>query len=291
MDLALAALAFGSAFCFALALVITQFGLRTIAPLAGAGISVPTTAALFVALSPFTVDLSRWHTGGAALFAAAGLVFPAAVTLLTFASNRHIGPSLTGALGNLSPLFAVGIAVILLGETPRAVQLAGVATVCLGVMLLVTDRRRATPDAALLVLGLPLMAALLRGLAQPVVKLGLRDWPSPFAAVTIGYAVSAIVVTLTLRLTGAQPSRSSSADRLWFVGVGLCNGLAVLALYAALARGPVSTVAPLVACHPLITLILNRLLHAGLHPGGPLGAAAVTGVALTVMGIAALLAA
>lgn len=285
MDLAVILLSFGSAFCFALALVITQFGLRTIGPLSGAGISVPTTAALFLALSPFTADLSQWHAGGAALFAAAGLVFPAVVTLLTFASNRHIGPSLTGALGNLSPLFAVGIAVILLGETPRAVQLVGVATVCLGVMLLVTDRWRATPETALLVLGLPLLAALLRGLTQPVVKLGLGDWPSPFAAVTIGYSVSAIVVRLALGLTGAHPSRSRGSDRLWFVGVGLCNGAAVLLLYTALARGPVSTVAPLVACHPLITLVLNRMMH----PGGPLGAVAATGVALTVAGIAALL--
>ena len=42
--------------------------------------------------------------------------------------------------------------------------------------------------------------------------------------------------------------------------VGLLNGLAVLTMYAALARGPVAVVAPLVACYPLATLAFSRLL-------------------------------
>ena len=58
MDPILLALAFGSAFCFALALVLTQFGLRTVAPMDGARVSVPVTALVFLMLSPLTVGFS-----------------------------------------------------------------------------------------------------------------------------------------------------------------------------------------------------------------------------------------
>jgi drug/metabolite transporter (DMT)-like permease len=45
--------------------------------------------------------------------------------------------------------------------------------------------------------------------------------------------------------------------RLWFAAVGLCNGSAVLSMYAALGRGPVTLVSPLVATYPLVTLLLS----------------------------------
>jgi drug/metabolite transporter (DMT)-like permease len=286
MDPLLLALAFGSAFCFALALVLTQFGLRTLPPMDGARISVPVTALVFLALSPLTVSFSRWQPGSLALFAGAGLIFPVAVTLLTFASNRRIGPNLTGTLGNMTPLFAVGIAALLLGEVPGAGQIAGIAIICGGIVLIFA-RRRAMPHGipAWAVL-LPLAAALIRGLVQPVVKLGLAGWPDPFAAVTIGYAVSAVVITTAgLVRKGRGAMYPSSPGRRWFMAVGIVNGLAVLTLYTALARGPVTLVAPLVACYPLFTLLLNRIVlgdrSLSLQP--------VIGIAVTVAGVAVLL--
>jgi drug/metabolite transporter (DMT)-like permease len=285
MDIVLVLVALGSAFCFALALVLTQLGLRALAPMPGACISVPTTAALFVLLAPATVDAGGWRAGSAVLFALAGLFFPAAVTLLTFAANRRIGPNLTGALGNTTPLFAVGVAVVLLGEAPRAAQLAGIAAVCLGVALLFVGRARSVPGAPVWALALPLAAAAVRGLVQPVVKIGLEGWPDPFAAATIGYLVSALVIVTLARARGAVPRASAGRGAAWFVAVGLANGAAVLGLYVALARGPVTVVAPLVACYPLFTLALNRLVLGDRTPAAPL----VPGVALTVAGVALIL--
>jgi drug/metabolite transporter (DMT)-like permease len=286
MDITLLAIAFASAFCFALALVLTQFGLRSLAPMDGARISVPVTALVFILLSPLTVTFGQWHPHSLALFAAAGMVFPVAVTMLTFASNRRIGPNLTGTLGNLTPLFAVGIAALLLGEVPGTGQLAGIAIICAGIVTIFT-RRGAVPHGipAWAVL-LPLAAALIRGLVQPIVKLGLEDWPDPFAAVTVGYAVSATLI-LALAAMRRGPARLIPAGqgRQWFVAVGVVNGLAVLTLYAALARGPVTVVAPLVACYPLFTLLLNRIVLGD----RTLSPQLVIGVAVTVAGVAVLL--
>jgi drug/metabolite transporter (DMT)-like permease len=69
------------------------------------------------------------------------------------------------------------------------------------------------------------------------------------------------------------------------VPVGLLNGLAVLSMYAALARGPVAVVAPLVACYPLATMAFSRLLLGSTSLAWSAGAGVVT----TVVGVALLL--
>ncbi|HWE19623.1 MAG TPA: EamA family transporter, partial [Hyphomicrobiaceae bacterium] len=131
-----------------------------------------------------------------------------------------------------------------------------------------------------------LLAAVIRGLVQPVIKLGLEGWPSPFAATLIGYLMSAgtILTTGAVREgAGILPLRSRGW--FWFIPVGWLNGVSLLAIYAALARGPVAVVAPLVACYPLATLGFSRLLLGS--EGFTLGAG--LGVAITVAGVALLL--
>ena len=64
------------------------------------------------------------------------MTFPVGVTLFTFFSNSLVGPNLTGALGNLTPFFAMTLAIILLDELPHKAQLAGAVCVCVGIMLL-----------------------------------------------------------------------------------------------------------------------------------------------------------
>jgi len=278
-------LSLAAASCFAIGLVLTQAGLRSASPLVGATISVPMSALVFALLSPWLIDFSGWTAMAVLLFVAAGPFFPASVTLLTFAANRRIGPNLTGALGNLSPLFAVSFAVLLLGEAPTWLQLAGVVTICLGAALMLSRRNTALQAIPLWALALPLAAAFIRGVVQPVVKLGLEDWPAPFAAVTIGYLVSALVILGFARLRPAAPPPKTVSAYGWFVPVGLANGAAVLLLYMALARGPVTVVAPLVACYPALTLLLSRLTTGDQRMSAP----AVWGILMTVIGVALLL--
>ena len=288
MDYLMVVFALGSAACFGLALVLTQFGLRDVSPIRGACISVPTTALIFLAMAPATVGTIGWHIGSVGLFVIAGCLFPAAVTLLTFEANRRIGPNLTGALGNLTPLFAVGIAVLMLGEEPSAWQVVGIAVICLGATALLGVPRRTAPIIHAWAMALPLAAALIRGLVQPLVKVGLESWPNPFAAATIGYLVSAVVVLGMGAVTERRnPIAFDRRGLKWFVAVGGCNGLAVLGLYAALAQGPVTVVAPMVASYPLATLLFSRVLLGS----GELSARMIVGVVVTVAGVAVLLAA
>jgi drug/metabolite transporter (DMT)-like permease len=278
-------LALASAFFFGAALILTQFGLRHSSPALGAALSIPCSVLMFWAVAPFAL-VDGWHPGAAAIFAGVGLLFPATVTLLTFEANRRAGPNVTGAVGNLAPLFAVLLAVVALGEAPGLLQIAGIAAILAGVTIISGDRRRPSDPWPLWVLALPLAAAAIRGFAQPIVSVGLADWPSPFAAVLIGYSVSSLVVIGAVAARARRPFAGVGFHGiLWFAGVGLCNGLAVLSLYAALARGPVSLVSPLVATYPLVTLTLSPLLPGGFH----IRPAMVAGVAATVGGVALLM--
>ena len=271
---------------FGTALVTTHTGLRHMDALSGARVSIPVATTLFWLLAPVR-DLSGWATDAAVIFVIVGVFFPAAVTLLTFAANQRLGPAVAGAIGGTAPLFAVLGAAVFLGE-PLGLR-EGIATsvIVLGCALLsVPEQRTSAAVPARGGLWLPWTSAALRAAAQVLSKAGLALWPNPFAAVLIGYTVSAAVVwgapLLAPRRKAFVANRAGVA---WFAATGALNGAAVLSLYYALASGPVYIVSPIVATYPLFTLALSALLLRL-----PLRPALLWGVALTVSGVAVLLA-
>jgi drug/metabolite transporter (DMT)-like permease len=174
-------LALASAVGYGLGLTLTQFGLRDVPPATGAAISIPTSALLFVAAAPIGLAGTTPAWSALPVFAAVGLLFPAAATLITFAANRRLGPVITGSLGNLAPVFAVLLAFVLLGEPLRLGQMLGLAIILAGVLAITGPPGRAKAGWASWYVALPLVTAALRGFIQPVIKLGLAVWPSPFA--------------------------------------------------------------------------------------------------------------
>lgn len=232
--------------------------------------------------------LADGHVSWAAvpIFAAVGLVFPGVVTLLTFEANRLLGPVITGTLGNLTPLFAVALAVIMLGEPLGLAALSGLLVIVAGIVIMNSSGHAETARWRSWYLLLPLIGAAIRGFVQPAVKLGLEIWPNPVGAALTGYVISSVIVIAATRWrSGSFAASAPTSSRLWFAGVGLCNGLAVLLMYAALANGPVTLVSPLVAIYPLVTVAGSFFLF-GRMDGGPWLA---LGVILTVSGVVLLI--
>jgi drug/metabolite transporter (DMT)-like permease len=249
-------------FGFGAGFVLTQFGLRWMPPWVGVAISIPTSTVLFWCLAPFLVHPSTGDLKAVALFACVGLVFPGAAALLNFESNRLMGPNIAGALSSLTPMFAVVLAIVILGERVRLPQLFALAALVIGISLMY--RVHVTLSArSLWLLALPIGSSAIRGLIQPVAKLGFAWWSNPVAAVVVSYTVSSavLVIAALIRAGGTIPT-IDYRGALWFAAVGLCNGLAVLAMFGALALGPVTIVSPLIAGYPLVTLLLSRALLA-----------------------------
>jgi drug/metabolite transporter (DMT)-like permease len=252
------ALALLAAVCFGAALIVAHYGLQHASSYAGARISLSTTFVLWWVLSPFLLDVSGWHLGAAAIFALVGLFYPAAVTVLTNESNRLLGPTLTGTVSSSAPLFATGLAVLVLGEELTPEIAIGGLTIVAALALMSWRHSTAAPAGWRLLL--PLSGAALRGLAQTLGKLGLTMWPNPFAATLIGYTVSAAEIWgygLTRPRGAPQPLRKTAVP--WFMAAGVLNGCALLLLYHALHVGRVSVVAPLVALYPIFTLLYSAI--------------------------------
>lgn len=280
--------AIAAAALFGLSLNLAQIGMRHMPAALGSMISIPTAAALFWASSPWTADFSGWRNDAALLFAATGLFYPALVTILTFEATRFLGPNVTAAMGNLAPVVAVGAGVLWLGEALGLRQLAGVAVLVAGVTMMTTNRNWGDTTWPLWALGLPLTASLLRGFGQPLLKVGFGWWHNPVVATLLCYASSATVV-IVVGLLRKKASAASFTPKgvAWFMVVGVGNGLATWFGIEAVARGPVSLVAPVVASYPLFTLLIGSVLlrRVKVSPAQSAGVAlAAAGVMILVLG-------
>ena len=281
MDPGIALALLSSAF-LGTAVVLANVGLRYLHPARGALVSIPSTTVLFWAIAPLLLRVQGWNATAFAIFLAVGLVFPGVVTLLNFASNRITGPTIAGTVSSTTPLFAVLLAIGFLGEPLTVTVGAGTGAIVLGVIAFTARGGRSSRTWAAWAILLPLAGAAIRGGAQAAVKQGLALWPDPFVAVLVGYTVSCATIfaaSRTLVPEGAAPFNRRGV--LWFVAVGFCNGAGMLAMYAALARGQVSVVSPLVATYPLFTLALSAMFLREER----LGARVLAGVALTVVGV------
>ncbi len=267
-------------------LVLTQFGLRHIHPLSGAAISIPSFTLCFLLASPFLLHGETVVWSAVPIFAAVGLVFPALLTLLTFAANRSLGPVVTASLGNISPLFSVLLAIVVLGEPLRLWQFAGLLAIVAGVFVITVTRTQDMRNWRTWALLLPLGAAVLRGVIPPVIKIGLEMWPSPMAAGLVGYIFSTMTVLMVERMrNGRFMAQGPIPGRLWFALTGICNGIGTLLIYAAIGAGRVSVVVPIIAAYPIVTVGLNMLVF-----GRTQGASRIAaGAALTVFGVVLIL--
>jgi drug/metabolite transporter (DMT)-like permease len=117
------------------------------------------------------------------------------------------------------------------------------------------------------------------GLALVLTQFSLR-YASPNHGALVTIPTSAILLWILAPLLLDWQSWDLSAAVIFAV-VGTCNGIGVLALYAALARGPVLLVSPLVATYPLVTLALTAILFRSAR----ISASLVVGVTMTVAGV------
>jgi len=287
MPLSAWAFALASAMIFGLALNLAQRGIRHIAAALGSVISIPTACVMFWLSSPWTADFNGWRWDAAILFFCVGLFYPAAVTILTFDATRWLGPNITASLGNISPLWAVAAGVLVLGEALGLLQAAGIAVLLAGVMLLTVGRGSVgTASWPLWALILPITASILRGIGQPLLKIGFGLWNNPRVATLLCYIASAsVVITVGLLRTRGTEARFTPLGVRWFMVVGVLNGIATWAGIEAVARGPVALVVPVVSTYPLFTLVIGLAMARSFS----LSWRQATGVAATVTGVVLLL--
>lgn len=225
-------------------------------------------------------------------FGAAGLVGTMLGRAFYFAGIERVGASRAEPVKGTMPLFATGVAVVVLGETVSVGRIGGIALVVCGVAVLSRELAAdaGKTDANPRDLSIPLVGAFFYGIESTFAKLGFAEG----TPILVGLGVKTLVATITflayLRWRGALPTGGAfTTDRLrWYLGAGAANTTFLLAYYGALAVAPVVVVVPILQTSPLFVLVLSYLFLPRLERVTPrlVAAAAIVVVGAIVVTVA-----
>ena len=179
---------------------------------------------VLVAAAASTEDVGRLLDADAwalAAFAGAGIVhFLLGWTFLNL-SQRRIGAARTSPLLTMSPVFALIVAAITVGQLPGALPLAAIVPMVLGAYLVSGGGREARGADAL-----PGLACALMWGVSPVLTLkGLDGLDAPLLGVTLGMVAS--TAAYGLFLLGRRRRLGAAATDRRAVGVKVAAGVAV----------------------------------------------------------------
>jgi uncharacterized membrane protein len=273
-------LALTSAFFSAIATMLIQRGLQRSNFYAGFWINVTVGvvglwSAVLLFISPEEYD---WRALPYFIFS--GVAGTAAGRLFRVAAIEKVGAPVASAIGNLAPLVATGLAVVLLGERVTFAILTGTLVIFVGTVLLSGSGKHVGFPARYLVY--PFLAAWCFGMVQVVRKMGLSETGPLFDA---ALNITAAMVAATAFVIASGNRRALVCDRaslLYFVGAGATENFSVLLVIVALGLGDVSVVSPLSATAPLFVLLLAFLFPSGVKR---LGWRVAIGTVLIVLGV------
>ena len=221
-------------------------------------------------------------------FALLAFVHHLSARMLDFTAISMIGASQASPIGSTAPIFAAALAIALLGERPNAFVYIGTFMVVAGMALVVTGGLRASearPEVRSNNLGY--LFAIAAAVGYGAVTVIAKHITSEFAPPLVTAAFSFLIGTLFLAVVSHRQVVSSFvSSQRGQVGhammAGICAALAVLFLYSALSRAPVTVVGPVVAASPLVTLIAAHIFLRRLEKINP---PLVIGTLITVAGI------
>ena len=250
------AISLGACIVFAVSNHVQHIALDHMNVRDGTIVNVGTTCLLLWLMAPFFLIPETLLTPDAAWFALAGLIVPSlSMTLHTY-SVRLIGPGLTAGLTSTSPVFAMAIAVVILGELVTGQILLGTALVAGGIAI-TTLRSRGGPSTwPIWAVAVPLGAALSRALSHNFVKVGLDDLRSPMTAALVGATVS-LVIIVAINLASGHRMAKQRGGFFWFGLCGILNAIGLIGLKTALELGSVVVASPLIAATPAFTILIG----------------------------------
>lgn len=232
-----------------------------------------------LALVPITIYMAirgqfpsalRTRRPGAHL--ARGIIGAAAMTL-SFLSLTHLPVAQAEALGHLGPVLVLPLAALFLGEMLTTRTVLAVLLGFAGVLAMLWEGLAAPGEGTMIGVLAGLGFAAATAVSRIQIK-ALTRTDSP-ATIAFYFAVISALVGLTTLPFGWQPVGLHEMAVL--AGVGLLGGLAHIAATEAIARAPVSTLAPYDFSGMVWAVLFDAVLFAVLPgPAGWVGIAAIT---------------
>jgi DME family drug/metabolite transporter len=253
------ALALFASFWFAAAMIFINRGVLSIDYFRGLLANLSVNALfLWLYIFLFVDNVDLWRPVNS-IFIAVGVFVPGVARFFIFKSMERIGATISSCLTNAGPLFAIVIAIALLGEQPAASNILGAISIVGGIIAL--SWRGETKTWRTRDLGFPLAAALLFATRDNLVRFAVVQIPSP----VVGAAIAATTSWLTMGgmyLTFGEKKPLPPSARVglsYFALSGFMNFLSYVSGYTALSLERVSIVSPLVNASSLFILPLSMV--------------------------------
>ena len=262
-------------------------------------IPAPTATMFAVIASAIVAMIPAWVWHGSEMlsqpldaygwFAIMGLLgYPMAFTFLNIAI-KLVGASRAAPFSSVQPIFAFAIGTLLLGEEPGLLVAVGTPVIVAGLALVLTSRAQRRADQGFTradFLGYLLATASSATFASrdSLIRHVVSDMAPPL--VTSAYALAMGSIML-LAITVPSAIRSFRAVPPYYILMciftGVTQGVAVITLFQALSRAPVTVVSPILATSSLFVLVM---VHFTLSRLESVTIPLVIGTTLTVAGVA-----
>jgi drug/metabolite transporter (DMT)-like permease len=251
-------LALGSAIAYAFCIISARRGLRFS--------NATTVTYLSLSIHTFTLWPAVFLLGGIPAVSSAALFwflftgsFQFVIRHLTYLAIKQVGASRSYALRATAPLFSAVIAVLLLGERVTPTIVIGTLLIVAGIAVISWERGETGASFPWWRLAVPLAAALIAGVVQPMRRyaLTLADEPLFFSAI-VG-AVSLFWYLLSMALSSVERPKWEKKALAPFISAGLFETLGILLGIASLSHGSVVVVTPIVSTSPMWVLIGSAL--------------------------------
>ncbi len=266
MDLFFAAplLSILSAVMFSIGNLFLGYGLRTSTPMVSTLTLAFVTLLIFGPVAVLNFRQEGLPLTGVLILVAAGVASPGVSRTLLSMSFERIGLSRSVTISNAAPLVAAILGVAMLGERPTYLVYIGTVSIVVGVSCLTMeqeppDTKNRFPKSAWYNYTLAFLAMVTLGLAGTLRKVGISVFPSLSAALSLGALGSLLALAAWYPFLS---EKDSSVKFCWegmgyFVGSALFTCAAIFGFFAALQRGSLSVVMPLICTVPLFTLVLS----------------------------------
>jgi drug/metabolite transporter (DMT)-like permease len=195
------------------------------------------------------------------IFAAVGIMHFAIGRQISYIAEKNIGANQAAPLISTQIIYSVILAIILLGETVTPELVVGAAMI-LGGSLLLEARASATKRGGTLRKGYiaAITTSLLFGISPLLIKWGLGMYDYYFGATFVAYAAAFLFYLLsrsTPKLVVSMKALPTYALIYYVIG-GCLAAFGQLFRFSALTFAPVVIVIPILAAHPIFTILLTR---------------------------------
>lgn len=199
---------------------------------------------------------------GALIFAAAGISASGIGRLSFYVGVDKVGSSLSAAVANARPLFAVLLGAFWLGEVVTTQMAIGVVILVTGVVVLSVSRGGDIGGWQRHELLFPLVAAVWFAAGNVARRFGFTvSSTTTLQGIAIGETAALLfLLGYTLAAGRVADLHAPRRSHALFLASGLNAGLGLFMLFEGLRRGPVSVVDPVAGAAPLVTVVLAVVL-------------------------------